>query len=77
VPALIKKMKRARELVSGSTEAYQSLTESASAADILMWKKGERKAQDARVNDVSSMDYFAVKMDQGVYISILGCFSPS
>jgi hypothetical protein len=63
-------MKRARELVSELEDAYTKLTNSAMAADIKDWKRGEKKAQDGRVKDVQSMDYFSLKMNQGLYLSI-------
>jgi hypothetical protein len=64
-------MKRARDLVSKSEDAYDKLTNSASAADIKEWREGEQKAQDNRIQDVRSMDYFALKTDQGGSTSLI------
>jgi hypothetical protein len=71
VPSLVWKLKRARELVLGSEDAYMKLTDSALPADITEWKRGERRAQASRVKDICSMDYFALKTIQGLSISLL------
>jgi hypothetical protein len=71
VPSLVQKLKRARELVLGSEDAYTKLTDSALPADITEWKRGERRAQAGRVKDIHSMDYFALKTIQGLSISLL------
>ncbi|KAF8231709.1 hypothetical protein L208DRAFT_1275637, partial [Tricholoma matsutake] len=45
VSTLIRKLKRAKELLKSSEVAYQKLTDSTSKIDLEKWSKGEQKAQ--------------------------------
>jgi hypothetical protein len=65
VVTLIRKLKRANDLLSSAEDSYRKLSESASKADLESWRQGEREAQQNRERDVKSMDYFALKMNEG------------
>lgn len=65
VRALIRKMRRAIGLLNSSKTAYTKLTETASNAQINSWREGESNAQDDRVDNYKSMDYFALRTGKG------------
>ena len=50
---------------ASAKQAYQKLTISSSKADLESWWQGESEAQEWQVEDVKSMDYFAVKTNKG------------
>lgn len=45
------------------------LTESASEQDLKAWREGEQKAQDGRMEDFQTMDYYALRMEKGMNYS--------
>lgn len=71
--SLVRKMKRAIQLLKGSEESYTKLTESAAPADLEEWKEGELRAQQNRAINVKSMDYYALQCKHGsVHLFIYG-----
>lgn len=67
VPTLVRKSKRATNLLTTSEDAYARLTASASDEDLLAWREGERTAQDGRQEDFKSMDYYALRTERGTW----------
>jgi hypothetical protein len=58
-------MKWAINLLKGSEESYKKLTESAAPADLEAWREGDMTAQQNRLKNVKSMDYYALKCTRG------------
>jgi hypothetical protein len=63
--SLVRKMKRAIQVLKGSEESYDKLTESAAEVDLQAWKEGELTAQQNRARNVKSMDYYALQCKNG------------
>jgi len=54
-------------LVEETRDTYCKLTDSANPEAISEWKWKAAKAQVERHNDVTAMDYFALKIGEGMY----------
>ncbi|TFK60073.1 hypothetical protein BDN72DRAFT_550274 [Pluteus cervinus] len=58
---LVKKHKRAIELLTDAEAAFEDLSQSASERDIKAWTKTAQEVQQQRILDVKAMDWFAPK----------------
>lgn len=68
VSTLVRKLKRARELLASSEESYHKLTASADPNDIVRWKRDAADAQARRDEDVHAMDYFGLTLGKGISV---------
>jgi hypothetical protein len=71
--SLVCKMKWAMQLLKGSEESYNKLTELAAPVDLEEWKEGELMAQENWAINVKSMDYYVLQCKHGsVHLFIYG-----
>lgn len=56
-------------LLESASDAFTKLTKSADPSDVQKWTTGAADAQARRHEDVKAMDYFALKVNQGKFLS--------